>query len=286
MPAFAEAKNVYTGLVARAGIKPAWQSRIDAAARYIIANRSVYEKVQAATGVPWDFVGALHWRESNGNFRTHLHNGDSLAKKTWRVPAGRPPGNPPFDWFYSAIDALKMKHMDQWHDWSMEGRAFKAEEYNGWGYWGRHPSPYLWSGTDVYTRGKFYEDRKYSSTIVDAQVGVMPIMLRIKDMTKQEVVEQNSRKVGILRRSLTAVQALFGAVGTVFTLDNLGVFTGWLAPISGFIDPKTLAIVVVGGLAFSILAIWLINLTHQDYAQGRYDPSGIAPNGAEKEEVK
>src|SRR6185295_5007793 len=47
-------------------------------ATLIIAGEQRYKDVEAATGVPWYFVGALHMRESSCNFNTHLHNGDSL----------------------------------------------------------------------------------------------------------------------------------------------------------------------------------------------------------------
>src|SRR6516165_10228292 len=55
-------------------------------ARKIIANRARYAVVEAATGVPWFMIGPIHARESDMDFSTHLHNGDSLKARTHHVP--------------------------------------------------------------------------------------------------------------------------------------------------------------------------------------------------------
>src|SRR5258708_40241615 len=76
-------------------------------ARAIIANRASYAAGEEATGVPWFMIGPIHAREADMDFKTHLHNSDSLKARTHHVPAGRPRrGNPPFHWDASAIDAL------------------------------------------------------------------------------------------------------------------------------------------------------------------------------------
>lgn len=75
----------------------------------IIAAEQRYRAVQAATGVPWYFIGALHMRESGCNFAGVLHNGDRIIGTgglTTRVPAGR---GPFATWEASAVDALKLK---------------------------------------------------------------------------------------------------------------------------------------------------------------------------------
>ena len=54
--------------------------------------------------------------------------------------------------------------------------AAYAETYNGLGYHYRgRPSPYVYAGTDQYTRGKYVADGVYSATAVDAQVGVLAL---------------------------------------------------------------------------------------------------------------
>ncbi len=55
-----------------------------------------------------------------------------------------------------------------------------SEYYNGLGYHNRDTaSPYVYSGTDNYDRGKYVSDGKYSSTHRDQQLGVMSMVDRI-----------------------------------------------------------------------------------------------------------
>src|SRR5262249_47163307 len=96
------------------------------------------------------------------------------------VPRNRPDGNPPFTWFVSAADALMMKGLHNWTDWSVSGIAFVLERYNGFGYRNNHPyvkSPYLWSFGNAYTRGKYVRDGMFSDAAVSEQCGGM-VMLR------------------------------------------------------------------------------------------------------------
>src|SRR5260221_8320251 len=125
-------------------------------ARAIIANRASYAAVEEATGVPWFMIGPIHARESDMDFKTHLHNGDSLKARTHHVPASRPKrGNPPFQWDESAIDALTMAphELQKVKAWSVERILYETEKYNGWGYLKRGNSPYLWSWTSEYHGG-------------------------------------------------------------------------------------------------------------------------------------
>ena len=79
----------------RAQIKPDKIAQARKIARAIIANRAAYAAVERATGVPWFMIGALHCRESDMNFSTHLHNGDSpqaahLSRPRRQAEAGPP----------------------------------------------------------------------------------------------------------------------------------------------------------------------------------------------------
>jgi lysozyme family protein len=133
-----------------------------------------YKAVEAAIGVPWRFVGIIHCMECDCSFKQHLHNGDPLTARTVQVPEGRPlRGNPPFAWHDSAIDALTMRHLSAANDWSIEGILFQLEAYNGWGYRNHHGinTPYLWSGSNEYTSGKYVADGKFDPNAVSKQVG-------------------------------------------------------------------------------------------------------------------
>jgi lysozyme family protein len=135
--------------------------------------------------VPWELIGALHYREAGWDFRGVLHNGDKIigtGRKTYRVPKGRWPFN---SWEEAAIDALKMiwslgySSLD-WSDSQLRSVAGYAEKYNWMGYRNRGKvSPYVWSGTEKYTWGRFVADHVYNSSSYDSRPGVMPIIIDI-----------------------------------------------------------------------------------------------------------
>jgi lysozyme family protein len=140
----------------------------------------VYEPVSRSTGVPWYFIAAVHLRESTFKI-AHLHNGDPLSARTVHVPAGRPKTpEPPYTFEQSAEDALRLKKLHQWQDWSLTGTLYQLERYNGLGYrrLGK-PSPYLWSFSHHYQHGKYIADGQYSDTAIDAQCGSTTFLRRL-----------------------------------------------------------------------------------------------------------
>jgi lysozyme family protein len=128
-------------------------------------------------------VGIIHSLEASCDFTRHLHNGDPLTARTTHVPAGRPrTGRPPFTWEASAIDALTLQGFASWKDWSVAGTLYKLEAYNGFGYRDHHrtvPSPYLWSFSNHYTRGKYVADGRFSPTAVSQQCGAAVLLRRL-----------------------------------------------------------------------------------------------------------
>jgi lysozyme family protein len=166
----------------RAQIAPAKFPPANKIARAIIKNRARYEAVEKAAGVPWFMIGPIHARESDMDFATHLHNGDSLKARTHHVPAGRPKrGDPPFPWDASAIDALTMAphELQKVKTWSVERILYETEKYNGWGYLKRGNSPYLWSWTSEYHGGKYVRDGVYDPDHWDEQAGCVALMKEI-----------------------------------------------------------------------------------------------------------
>jgi lysozyme family protein len=148
-------------------------------AEKIVANRAAYEAVEKTTGVPWFMIGPIHDRESDMDFRTHIHNGDPLTARTRHVPAGRPrTGNPPFKWHESAIDALTMAphELQKVKLWSVERILYETEKYNGWGYLNKGNSPYLWSWTNEYHGGKYVVDGRYDAGHWDEQAGCVAML--------------------------------------------------------------------------------------------------------------
>lgn len=220
-------------------------TQINAQAAKIAANRARYEVVAKATGVPWDVIGVIHYREASGSFAGVLHNGQKIigtGKKTTLVPKGRGPFS---TWEEAAIDALVVcpPHAAENKDWSIAGTLDLLERYNGLGYRNKgRPSPYLWAGTDQYVKGKYVADGKYDPEHVDQQLGVAPILMKLRegikaDATKPvpEPVEQpipdpivyapdpepDTRSLGIIGWAIVAV-LIIAAVGYVITRPFIG----------------------------------------------------------------
>jgi lysozyme family protein len=179
---FAELKDDYTNLWNTMTIREERRSDLAKAAKKITDDEAQanYRKVMERTGVPVLVVGIIHSLEGGNNFKRHLHNGDPLSDRTVNDPSGRPPtGSPPFDWVDSAVDALTSHHLDTVGDWPVERIAFQLEKYNGFGYRDEHPevkSPYLWSFTNHFTKGKFTRDHHFEAGAGSDQAGGMALL--------------------------------------------------------------------------------------------------------------
>jgi lysozyme family protein len=182
-PLTAALKREYQQLWESCLVRPDRVAAADAVAVQIGARRARYEAVAAAVGVPWYAVGLIHAMECGLAFDRHLHNGDPLTARTVHVPAGRPrAGSPPFTWEASAEDALALDGFAAWKDWSVAGLLYRLEAYNGWGYRSHHPetpTPYLWSFSNHYTRGKYVADGTWSATAVSQQAGAAVLLKRL-----------------------------------------------------------------------------------------------------------
>ena len=142
-------------------------------------NKARYEGVSNQfQGMPWYFIGIIHGMESGFNFETHLHNGDPLAQRTVRVPKGRPlSGNPPFSWEESAQDAMVKMDYDQITDWSLPHILYLWEKYNGFGYrFKLLRTPYLWSYSNLYTKGRYVADGVFDPNKVSGQCGAATML--------------------------------------------------------------------------------------------------------------
>jgi lysozyme family protein len=145
----------------------------------ILSKKDRYQAVEDKTGVPWFIVAVIHSLEGDLNFSTHLHNGDSLNQKTVHIPKGRPDGNPPFTWIDSAADALDFDGLTFKRNWALAGSLDALEGFNGVGY--RRPdidipSPYLWSFSNHYTKGKFGSDGHFNKDLVSEQCGAAVLL--------------------------------------------------------------------------------------------------------------
>ncbi len=184
LPQHGSAETLQESRWRRASVPPHRIRTVDAIAARILANRPRYEAVARQTGVPWHVIAGLHNMEAGGSFAKHLHEGSPLTGRTRYIPKGRPRhGKPPFTWEASAIDALRYDRMDAVRWSALDATLHACERYNGTGYLRHHPqvpTPYLWSHTTLYTRGKYVADGKWSSTAVSAQTGIAAIWKRLE----------------------------------------------------------------------------------------------------------
>lgn len=135
-------------------------------------------------GIPWYFIACVHYMECSFSFNKHLHNGDPLTGYTVQVPANRPKvgHGPPFTFEESAVDALKLMKYDKVTNWSLPFILQKLEGYNGFGYSKRGiHSPYLWSFSNQYTKGKYVKDGVFNADSVSQQLGAAVILKRMED---------------------------------------------------------------------------------------------------------
>ena len=98
-------KNEYTKLLETMEVKESWKDRVKQTSCPSPKNKDAYMAVSKATGVPWDVIGVIHILEGNGDFTTHLHNGDSLQKRTRMCSQWSSTREPPLLGNESAIDA-------------------------------------------------------------------------------------------------------------------------------------------------------------------------------------
>jgi lysozyme family protein len=150
-----------------------------AIARHLVAPdaKKRYQAVSAKTGVPWATIAVIHERESSQDWTGSLAQGDPWNRVSVHVPAGRGPFR---SWEEAAIDALVncAPYAARNTDWSIGGTLTRLEEYNGLGYASRGvASPYVWSGTDRYTSGKYVRDGVYDPDAIDRQPGCAGLLL-------------------------------------------------------------------------------------------------------------
>ena len=175
---YEELADEYSLFFLSADYKKGYKSLIKTYALKVIKNRSRYDSVGSQLGIPWWFIAVIHLLESSCNFQTHLHNGDSLKNKTTRVPSGRPQSwNPPNSWEASAVDALRQQGLADLGEWSLPRALWRLERYNGFGYRARGvPTPYLWSLSSIYIKGKYTSDGSFSATKVSKQCGCAALL--------------------------------------------------------------------------------------------------------------
>ena len=146
----------------------------------MVRNKDRYERISHYFGNPirWFHIALLHEMECTQNFNCYLGNGQPYKKKTTIVPKGRGAFN---SFEAGAIDAIKYDKLNLIQDWSIGNTLYILEGFNGYGYelYKGINSPYLWSGSNHYTSGKYLADSVYSNTAVSQQIGIALLYKRL-----------------------------------------------------------------------------------------------------------
>lgn len=173
----------YTELYNTMEIKPSVLPEVKRISDKIKANKDKYQEISDALGgkIPYYFIGIIHNMESGMNFNRHLHEGSPLTKRTIYEPKGRPIQDPKniggYTFLESATDALTMKGYDKKESWTLPEILYRLEKFNGFGYHYKGiQSPYIFAGTNHYTKGKFVSDGVFDPEAVSKQIGAAAII--------------------------------------------------------------------------------------------------------------
>lgn len=186
-------KQEYERLYTTQVINLSYEPLIESGIAKITYGTSRYKDVEARTGVPWYVIGVLHLLECDSSFERHLHNGDPLKHKTVNVPVGRPLQSK-WTWEDSAVDAIKYEAKNNWSarglkptDWSLGATLYRLEAWNGFGSRNHGvATPFLWSGTKFYTKGKYGSDGKWNPELRSQQIGAAVLLYT---MNKRELIK-------------------------------------------------------------------------------------------------
>jgi lysozyme family protein len=144
-----------------------------------------YQPVTAKDGVPAVFIASSFEREASSNFRDNPAQGDPLDRVSHNVPRGMGPYTGPNAWVNAAIDAYHLDDLDKVGagNWTWPRFCYEGEKFNGFGPRMRgHKTGYLWSGTNIYTGGKYVSDGVWSSSARDDQLGIVPMAKRMVEL--------------------------------------------------------------------------------------------------------
>lgn len=184
------AKGAEPDQVARwrsARIDPAHSIELDLMVNVFRRDAHRYEAItrMAVNGVPAPIIFCLHQRESSGNFRCSLAQGDPLSRRSTHVPRGRIPYvEPPYSFEVAAADAIYNVDRLDLINWNNLQESLQGiESYNGLGVQKYHPgfvSGYVWAATSLYRGGKYTGDGHWDPLARDRQLGVAAILLRLQ----------------------------------------------------------------------------------------------------------
>jgi lysozyme family protein len=181
---FATLGPEYASLLGQMKIRPERQREFenvgDKLVGFVQADR--YQPVTDTLGIPQIFIAPSFEREASSNFNLSPAQGDPWREVSRHVPRGL---GPYVSWLAAALASYRLNHLDRVGaaNWLWALLAYYFELFNGFGY-RRHGihSPYLFGGTNLYTRGKFILDGVFDATHEDEQLGCLAMALVMTQM--------------------------------------------------------------------------------------------------------
>lgn len=143
------------------------------AADLIQGNREYYIALEKATGICWRLLGAIHYREANCRADRSIQDGHKLKE-----------GEDQASFIMAWMKSSKLSAPR-----TLGEKLNFAERWNGLGYRKRGvPSPYVWSMTARYVKGKYTSDGVYDPEKVDRQAGIAAVL---EELSRRAQGDQN-----------------------------------------------------------------------------------------------
>ena len=183
---YGDLRDEYVAFFRAAQPRPEWAGDLSFYLAKLKKHRDRYEAAGDPLGIPWYFIGCVHALEGGFDFNTHMFNGDPLTARTVHVPKGQPEAPPAngerYTWEESATAAMRLKGFDHDGDWSLPRLLYRWEGYNGFGYRSRGvPTPYLWSFSTLYDKGRFVADHRFDPNARSKQAGAATMVKGLVD---------------------------------------------------------------------------------------------------------
>lgn len=216
----------------------------DSVAKRLCDAKNRYREVEKTTGVPWFVIAVIHERECSQRWDRSIAQGDPWNERSSHVPAGRGPFP---SWEAAAEDALEncAPYAARWKDWTAGGALTLLERYNGMGYANRNlPSPYIWSGTDQYSKGKFIADHVFDPEVVDKQLGCAGLLLAMREIDPSIKFADESDPIPLPKEKPNATPQI--ATGFAAIMAAISAYLGlpWYAIVGGSVAVAALAFLI------------------------------------------
>jgi lysozyme family protein len=179
---FKALKPEYSQLLTAMVVRPECRDLVDRTAEKLLGFKRRYAEVAAQNCVPIIFMAPSFEREASSDFTRNPAQGWPLNSISKEIPHNGPFPN----WKSAALAAYHLNGLDKVGagNWTWELICFYGELFNGFGYRDYHHmhTPYLWAGTNIQTIGKYTEDKGFDPTVMDAQLGTIPVARRMVEL--------------------------------------------------------------------------------------------------------